>query len=134
MNLRLSWDTKSPHGISDFWFVLLVVIFQLIIAYILDSAATYDKLYAFIPALLILLALFFHFIRFIIGGWIHKNYDLSKSYPLTALFYPMIYLLSMLKGEAVISIQKVCGILLIVTGIVLFQKNKNRPCLMAMDI
>lgn len=53
-----------------------------------------------------------------VGFWaaIHRRYRLSDSYPLTALFFPMILLLSLFYGEE-IGAYKVLGTLLITIGV-----------------
>lgn len=57
--------------------------------------------------------------RFLLWGWMHKRIDLSKSYPLTAMFFPLVALLSVFSGETIDPIQWF-GITLITVGVVWF--------------
>lgn len=63
-------------------------------------------------ALVVLINVF----RVVFWAAIHRRYRLSDSYPLTALFFPMILLVSILYGEE-ISAYKVLGTLLITIGV-----------------
>lgn len=57
-------------------------------------------------------------VRFTVWGYTHRHYPLSHSYPLTALFFPCILLLSAWYGEA-IAWTKVFGVGVIVAGLAL---------------
>ena len=41
---------------------------------------------------LIALAILVNVLKFVFWGYLHKRFDLSKTYPLTAIFFPLIFL------------------------------------------
>lgn|SRR5690606_15538813 len=61
--------------------------------------------------------------RFLYWGLLLKKFDLSKLYPLTALFFPLIYLYSIYNGEAILSPNKVIGVSIIILGIFIFERK-----------
>jgi drug/metabolite transporter (DMT)-like permease len=62
--------------------------------------------------------------RFLIWGYTHRHYPLSHSYPLTALFFPCILLLSAWYGDT-IGWAKVVGVLVIMAGVVLMNWDRD---------
>jgi len=101
-------------GVSLFA-ICLIVALNLFNAWVLESASSFSLIS--IQALsLIGLVILIGGGRFVLWGWLHKRVDLSKSYPLTAVFYPMIAVLSIIKGENVLLIQWL-GIILITAGV-----------------
>ena len=61
-----------------------------------------------------------------VGCWaaIHKRFQLSDSYPLTSLFFPMILIASASYGEE-INAPKMIGTLLITLGVVVLVTDKS---------
>ena len=57
--------------------------------------------------------------KFVIWGLIHKRYDLSGSYPIMALLYPIMYIIAIINGEAVLDLYKCIGTIFIMVGTVL---------------
>lgn len=55
-------------------------------------------------------------VRFVVWGYTHRHYPLSHSYPLTALFFPCILLVSAGYGEQV-GWAKVAGVAVIMAGL-----------------
>lgn len=55
--------------------------------------------------------------RFLLWGGIHRRFPLSRTYPLTALFFPLILLVAYLFGEPV-RLQQIGGTILICLGVV----------------
>ena len=98
--------------------VFLVVCLNLFGAWVLEKATEFEAL-SIIVFMLIGLVIFVNIGRFLLWGWMHKRIDLSKSYPLTAMFFPLVALLSMFNGERILPIQWV-GILLITVGVLWF--------------
>ena len=100
-----------------FFLVVITTIITVITALLLDySAKNYSILHSFSIAIL-LLVIVINFIKFKLWGFIHKKFDLSKSYPAVAIFFPIIYIVSIYKGDADFEISKVIAILFIVFGI-----------------
>lgn len=56
-------------------------------------------------------------LRFFVWGYTHKHYPLSHSYPLTALFFPCILLLSAYYGDP-IGLPEIVGVIVIMLGVV----------------
>jgi hypothetical protein len=70
-----------------------------------------------------LLVLVLNIFRFIYWGFLLKKFDLSGLYPLTSLFFPLIYLYSIFNGEADYQISKIAGVCIIIFGILIFEKK-----------
>lgn len=62
-------------------------------------------------------------LRFLYWGFLLKKFNLSDLYPLTALFFPLIYFYSIYLGESQWSVGKITGVLIIVCGIYLFERK-----------
>jgi hypothetical protein len=60
----------------------------------------------------------------VIWGALNKRFKLSDTYPLTALFFPVIFLFALLSGESDLDINKLVGLLLIVSGLFYFEKSR----------
>lgn len=63
-------------------------------------------------------------LRFLLWGAIHKRFPLSHTYPLTALFFPMLLGMSLLYGEPVGPTQ-IIGTIAISVGIVILTVSKD---------
>ncbi len=92
---------------------------------VLDAAAEHRARLNLFIAGLIGLALLINILKFGLWGWIHRNYDISKSYPLTSIFFPLIFIISYWKGEVDITGFKLVGIALIVLGLWVFERQKT---------
>lgn len=95
--------------------VALTVILQLLAAYVLDVAAS-ARTIGLAAILAIGVAIALHGIRFLLWGYAHKRYPLSHTYPLTALFFPFVLVISHWRGDHVGSWQW-AGTLLITLGV-----------------
>lgn len=96
--------------------VFLVVCLNLLGAWVLDKATEFGT-FSFLALIFIGLVISINVGRFILWGWMHKRIDLSKSYPLTAMFFPGVALLSTFEGET-ISVTQWAGISLITVGVI----------------
>jgi multidrug transporter EmrE-like cation transporter len=104
--------------------VVFSVIIQVVIALLLDYSSQFRLNWDSI--LIIFLVLLLNLFRLIIWGFINKRYDLSKTYPVTTLFFPIIYVISLWKGETQLLGNKLVGMGLIIIGIIVIQAyNKN---------
>lgn len=105
--------------------VLSTVLIQLAVAIILkelaDARGSHGQLGVFI---VLGLAIGLNGIRFIIWGYTHRHFPLSHSYPLTALFFPCILVLSAWYGD-VIELHQLGAVALIMAGIALMNWNKT---------
>ncbi len=101
--------------------VLITIASSLMVDYASELKEEIDVLILVLLALVIGVNAF----KFVLWGWIHKNYDVSQSYPLTAMFFPMVLMLSYWQGETGITFNKVIGTILIVLGLLLLGYSKN---------
>ncbi len=106
--------------------VLLTVVIQIINALLLDYASEYESIFHFTALLLIAVAFCNNFLRFLLWSIIHKKFEISRSYPLIASFFPLIYIISLIKGETDFSITKTVGVVLIVSGMAILQSTGKR--------
>jgi drug/metabolite transporter (DMT)-like permease len=72
--------------------------------------------------LVISFVIFLNAAKFVVWGYLNKKYDLSKTYPLTSVFFPAIFFISILLDETVVTPNKIAGLLIILFGIVYFEK------------
>ena len=100
--------------------VLLTIFSALIVDYAADSSKP-----LVVVALLLAVSFMINIAKFVLWGAIHKRFYLSRSYLLSALFFPLIYIISLFKEEAVVSPQKVCGLAIILFGIMLTEHQKQ---------
>ncbi len=98
--------------------VFFVVCLNLVGAWILKKATGFP-LWSIGAAFAVGFVIAVNIGRFLIWGWMHRRIDLSKSYPLTAMFFPMITVLSVIDGEMIRPVQWF-GIALITIGVVWF--------------
>jgi len=97
--------------------VLTTVVLQLAAAWVLAGVAG-DRQRRLLLALgAIALSIALNLLRFVIWRLIHQRHPLSHSYPLTALFFPCILVMSYVHGDTVGPAQ-IAGTLLITIGAV----------------
>ncbi len=99
--------------------VILTVVLQVLASLILDLTAKGANTYSLVSLAVIFGVFALHGIRFIFWGYIHKKYDLSQSYPLVSVFFPIIFIIALVKGDTELSVLKVLGVLFIIIGIVI---------------
>ncbi len=111
--------SRTPTNQRLVVLVLLTVLIQIIVAVLLKELAdrhganTWPWLWFVLCA-----AMGLNVLRFTIWGYTHKHYPLSRSYPLTALFFPCILAISVWYGDP-IGWQKIVGVMAIMAGIML---------------
>ena len=99
--------------------VILTVLIQVFASLILDLTAKGEGKYSLISLAIIFGVFALHGIRFIFWGYIHTKYDLSQSYPLISVFFPIIFIIALIKGDTELSVFKVLGVLFIIFGIII---------------
>jgi len=103
------------------WFVtsmvLLIVSLNIAVALFLDFSAANFPFFSIQAFFCISAVVLFSGLRFILWGWVHRRVNLSKSYALTAVFFPLIAFVSHLQGET-ISIAQWIGVSLIFAGVI----------------
>lgn len=96
--------------------VSATVVLQLASAWVLGSVAAMSPHPGWtLGAIAILAAIGLNLFRFVIWGYTHRRFPLSHTYPLTALFFPCVLVLSCLRGDLV-SLHQIGGTLLITLG------------------
>ena len=96
--------------------VTLTVLLQLVAAALLKRAAAVAPMGLLVPALLIGVTLGIHALRFLLWGYVHRRWPLSHTYPMTAVFFPLILIMAAAYGEP-IHLNQVLGGLLIAGGV-----------------
>lgn len=108
-----------------FVLVLLTVILGVVTSLILNRAAGIAQGLNLYALIMIMVVLFVNSLRFVLWGFIYKKYDVSKSYPLTSMFFPLIFITSILIGESVFSWQKLIGVALITFGVLYYEHSSK---------
>lgn len=121
-------EPTAKLQMKKYFLVTSTVALTLLSAATLDFAAGFETAIAFLPVLMIALAFSFNIGKFLIWGFIHRRYRISQSYIVTAVFFPLVFLLGILTGDAEFATKKLVGIILIVTGIY-FSDNRIESAL-----
>lgn len=116
---------RPNHPMLPLALVLGTIVLQLIAAWVLSTVASIRPS----PSLLmagsaVAAAIGLNIFRFGLWGYAHKRYPLSHTYPLTALFFPCVLLLSVAQGNTITAAQ-IVGTMLIAAGAVLMS-SKSR--------
>lgn len=108
--------TRTHHPLMPFALVSATVVIQLAAAWVLGTAAGIKPSPGWIVATVgVALAIGLNVVRFVIWGYTHRHFPLSQTYPLTALFFPCILILSYLKGDSIHPME-IAGTALITLG------------------
>lgn len=105
-----------PRRFAPLALVGLAVLINVAAAVILKLLALHASGGRVLVAVGIVLVIALNGARFLLWGSIHKRYPLSHTYPLTALFFPLILLVAYLFGEPV-RVQQIGGTILICLGV-----------------
>lgn len=108
--------SRSGSGLVAVSVVLFVVFLNLLNALILKHAAAAGHSSLVLVGAFIAVVLLINLGRVVLWGWIHRRYSLARSYPLTAIFFPLIAMLSWWEGEPVTA-QAVVGVVIITLGV-----------------
>ena len=108
--------TPSIRRLMPIALVSITVALQLVAAWVLGYAAQIERQTIIIAATAIGVAIGLHAIRFVVWGYAHRRFPLSHTYPLTALFFPFVLVLSYLQGDDV-GPAKIIGVALITFGV-----------------
>jgi hypothetical protein len=82
--------------------------------------------FSFYVVLGILFVLGLNVFKFIVWNFLHKRYDLSSTYPMTAIYFPLIYIISVIKGEIVVDMFSLIAILSIFLGVYLILSSEKK--------
>lgn len=105
--------TRSGNALGV---VTLTVLLQLAAAALLKQAALIATAGLLLALGLVAVAIGIHGVRFLLWGYAHRRWPLSHTYPLTAVFFPIVVGMAVLYGEQIRAPQ-VMGSLLIGMGV-----------------
>jgi hypothetical protein len=98
--------------------IFTIVSISIATALILDYIeSVYSGLFNTYVILGLLIVLGLNVFKFIAWSILHKRYDLSSTYPLTAIYFPLIYIISVLKKEMVVDIFSLIAIIFVFSGV-----------------
>lgn len=106
--------------------VLLSVLMTFATSVILKLSAAEFSLTSIMGLLIILIVFVINLLKFMTWGWLNKRYDLSKTYPLTALFFPLIFIYAVVAGDTLMTTQKILGLCLILVGLVIMETARYK--------
>ena len=115
---------KKPGSAMLVALVLSTVVIQLVVAALLKELAMRHATPTWVVVVLGA-AVALNALRFLVWGYTHRHFPLSRSYPLTALFFPCILLVSAWYGEA-IGVAQVAGVGVIMAGLGLMNWGNAR--------
>ncbi|MEM9003738.1 MAG: hypothetical protein AAGE59_09470 [Cyanobacteria bacterium P01_F01_bin.86] len=105
--------------------VTLTVLLTFLTSIVLDYSAKNLTLSSLIGISIILAVFAINLVKFAAWGWLNKHYDLSKTYPLTAMFFPLIFVYAAVNDQSVITLQKLVGLIIILTGLYFFNQGSR---------
>lgn len=106
--------------------IFLIVSISIFTALILDYIKTLQlDFFSFYLLFGLFIVFSLNALKFIIWNFLHKKHDLSSTYPLTAIYFPLIYIISIFKGEVTINFVNLFAISLIFSGVYLILKNEK---------
>lgn len=105
--------------------VFFTVSLTFLTSLILNVASSEYNLLSFIGFMIIFLVFAINVVKFIAWGWLNKRYDLSKTYPLTALFFPLIFIYAVVIEDTILTVQKVLGLTIILVGLYVMEITKK---------
>jgi drug/metabolite transporter (DMT)-like permease len=106
---------KTPGLARLVSLVVATIVIQLLVAALLKELALRDATPVGV-GLVLSAAVALNGIRFLVWGYTHRHFPLSQSYPLTALFFPCILLVSLYYGETIGTAQ-IAGVAVILIGL-----------------
>ena len=114
--------------IAIFNIVCISIATALILDYIGNLHGSLFNTYVILGLLIVLVLNSF---KFIVWNFLHKRYDLSSTYPLTAIYFPLIYIISVLKKEMVVDAFSLIAIAFVFSGVYLIlSSDKQKEGLM----
>jgi drug/metabolite transporter (DMT)-like permease len=106
--------------------VFVTVAMTIASALLLDYAADSHQSVNFLVLFILGSAVAVNVVKFVFWGWVLKRYDLSASYPLTSVFFPLIFLTAWWREEHFqAGWPQWMGMALILAGIFVFEKKRT---------
>lgn len=109
-------------------FVMLAVFLNILSAIILKESSMRFDFNLFLICVISILVFILNLSKLLLWAYIHKNYPISRTLPLTSLFYPLIFIIALYYGET-FTLNKALGSILLIIGIVLilYEESKSSP-------
>lgn len=98
--------------------VMATVLLGIVSAVLLKEAASQHYQSWLTMGLIFLGVLFVNGLRFVLWGMVHRRYQLSLTYPLNSIFFPLIFCVGHFYYGETVTLQKIVGTFLIVGGVV----------------
>lgn len=107
--------------------VLSTVVIQLLVAAVLKEATLRSSTPHWV-ILALAVAIGLNGVRFVLWGYTHRHYPLSHSYPISAMFFPLVVVMAWAYGEH-ISGRNIAGAALVTLGVAmcLFRNPGEAP-------
>lgn len=109
----------NQTNLLKYFFVASTVVINISAALLLDLGAELQNPLLVVTLAIIGTVVLLNVLRFFLWSVIHKRYDISKSYPLIAIAFPIMLVISVYQGETSFSVQNILGSGLIIFGILL---------------
>ena len=103
--------------------VILSVILTVCTALLLRVATTFEESAMIFMITIVSVVVILNIGKFLLWGWLNKRYDLSKTYPLTVIFFPLIYIVSHYVDGTPFNVQKIFGVIVIIVGLIYFERG-----------
>ena len=106
--------------------IFIIVGISISTALILDHVeALHNNFFSLYTFLGILFVLALNALKFFVWYFLHKKFELSSTFPLTAIYFPLIYIISVLKNEMVVDLYSLIAIVLVFFGVYLILSSEN---------
>lgn len=92
-------------------------------ALLLRGATSIEEASLLLAGLLVCVVIALNVGKFLLWGWLNNKYDLSKTYPLTVIFFPLIYVISHYVDGTPFNSQKTIAVIVIICGLLYFEKG-----------
>ena len=113
------------NAVKMLFFVIFAVLLNILSAIILKESSIrfgYDLVLITVISFLVLIV---NLSKLLLWAYIHKHYPISRTLPLTSLFYPFIFIISLYYGET-FSLNKILGCALLVIGIIMILNEESK--------
>lgn len=97
--------------------VTATVLLGLLSAILLKEAASLQGLSWLVMGLFFGAVMFVNGLRFVLWGVAHRRHPISLTYPLSSLFFPLIFFVSHFFYGEPVTLNKIIGVVLIVLGV-----------------
>ena len=120
-------DRQLNENLRAAQVLLIVVTLNALGAVILKEIASLKQTISWLTLAGFAVVILLNVLRLVVWRFAHKRFPLSTCYPITAMFFPLMFIISLAYNEPV-NIQKVIGVLLIASGVgfLTWKRNKDK--------